>query len=87
MNCLAHSKTTPISTLPMDNALGIKPKHNDFTKSSRLCGTCHTINLPNIDDPIKPGEKPTVLDRAEKEPGLQTFQAFARTGDLYGMAE
>ncbi|HEY6802987.1 MAG TPA: cytochrome P460 family protein [Pyrinomonadaceae bacterium] len=67
-------KDDTISILPMDNALGIKPKHSDFTTSSRLCGTCHTINLPNIDDPLKPGEKPTVLDRAEKNPVFKPFK-------------
>lgn len=30
----------------MDEALGIKPKYSSYVKSSRLCGSCHTINLP-----------------------------------------
>jgi cytochrome c553 len=63
-----------ISTLPMENSLGIKPKHNDYIKSSRLCGSCHSINLPNVDDPLKPGEKPTVLDTSEKNPVYKPFK-------------
>lgn len=62
-----------ISTTPMKNALGITPKHNEYIKSSRLCGSCHTINLPNVDDPFKPGQKPTVLDKSEKNPVFKPF--------------
>ena len=36
---------------PMENALGITPVHNSYIKDSRVCGTCHTINLPNVDAP------------------------------------
>src|SRR5204863_9090531 len=63
-----------ISTLPMENSMGIKPKHSDYIKSSRLCGSCHSINLPNVDDPLKPGEKPTVLDTSEKNPIFKPFK-------------
>lgn len=63
-----------ISTLPMENALGITPKYNPYIKSSRLCGSCHTINLPNVDDPLKAGEKPTVLDTSEKNPLFKPFK-------------
>ncbi|HWS85851.1 MAG TPA: cytochrome P460 family protein [Pyrinomonadaceae bacterium] len=38
-----------IVTDPMNNALGIKPKHDPYIKSSRMCGSCHTINLPVVD--------------------------------------
>lgn len=38
-----------IVTDPMNNALGIKPKYDPFIKTSRMCGTCHTINLPVVD--------------------------------------
>jgi len=63
-----------VATLPMVNALDIKPLHNGFTTSSRLCGSCHTINLPNVDDRLAPGEQPTVLDRAEKNPVFKPFK-------------
>ena len=35
----------------MNNSLGIKPKHDPYIKSSRMCGNCHTINLPLMDNP------------------------------------
>ena len=38
-----------ISPHPMKEALGIDPKYNDYIKDSRLCGNCHTINLPVMD--------------------------------------
>ncbi len=40
-----------VMTLPMKNALGIKPAQNDYIKSSRMCGSCHSIYLPVIDRP------------------------------------
>jgi len=47
-----------IVTDPMNNSLGVKPKHDAYVKSSRMCGNCHTINLPLMDnseaDPNKP---------------------------------
>src|SRR6202521_672072 len=36
-------------TDPMNNALGIKPKHDPFIKTSRMCGSCHTIDMPVVD--------------------------------------
>jgi mono/diheme cytochrome c family protein len=44
-------KDDEIVTVPMDNALGAKPKHDDYVKSSRMCGHCHTIDLPVVDKP------------------------------------
>jgi len=38
-----------ISPHPMKESLGIEPKFNDYVKDSRLCGNCHTINLPVMD--------------------------------------
>jgi Cytochrome P460 len=38
-----------IVTDPMNNPLGIKPKHDPYIKSARMCGSCHTINLPVVD--------------------------------------
>jgi len=44
-----------ISTFPMNNALGIKPKFNEYVTNSRVCGSCHTIYLPVVDrPPIQP---------------------------------
>ena len=47
-----------IVTDPMNNALGIKPKHNAYIKSSRMCGNCYTINLPLMDNPNADPNKP-----------------------------
>jgi len=47
-----------IVTDPMNNSLGIKPKHDPYIKSSRMCGNCHTINLPLMDNPTLNPEKP-----------------------------
>lgn len=38
-----------ISTHPMKVSLGIEPKFNEYIKDSRMCGSCHTINLPVMD--------------------------------------
>lgn len=47
-----------IVTDPMNNSLGIKPKHDPYIKSSRMCGNCHTINLPLMDNPDADPNKP-----------------------------
>jgi hypothetical protein len=47
-----------IVTDPMNNSLGIKPKHDPYIKSSRMCGNCHTINLPLMDNPDADASKP-----------------------------
>jgi hypothetical protein len=44
-------KDDEIVTDPMNNSLGIKPKHSPYIKSARMCGNCHTINLPLMDNP------------------------------------
>lgn len=38
-----------IASHPMKEALGITPHFSSYTESARMCGTCHTINLPLID--------------------------------------
>jgi hypothetical protein len=47
-----------IVTDPMNNSLGIKPKNNPYIKSSRMCGNCHTINMPLMDNPDADPNKP-----------------------------
>ncbi len=49
---------TEIVTDPMNNSLGIKPKHNAYIKTSRACGNCHTINMPLMDNPDADPNKP-----------------------------
>jgi len=38
-----------VATAPMENGLGITPEHNEYVKSSRLCGSCHLIDIPVVD--------------------------------------
>jgi hypothetical protein len=40
---------TTIATHPMKTALGLEPKFDPYIKDSRMCGSCHTINLPVMD--------------------------------------
>ncbi|HEX2257596.1 MAG TPA: hypothetical protein VHG92_13030, partial [Afifellaceae bacterium] len=35
---------------PMENALGITPEHHASITSSEICGTCHTVHLPVLQD-------------------------------------
>lgn len=35
--------------LAMESSLGMKPVQSDYIKSSRLCGSCHTVHLPVLD--------------------------------------
>jgi len=43
-----------ISPYTMANATGITPKNSAYLRSSRMCGSCHTIDLPVVDG--KPGQ-------------------------------
>jgi hypothetical protein len=55
-------KDDEIVTLPMKNALGVTPKHDAYMKSSRMCGSCHTINLPIMDGTGHSIEQATYLE-------------------------
>jgi hypothetical protein len=57
-----------VLVLPMEDALGITPQHNDYVSDARLCGSCHTINLPNVDCP--PGGDPDDPNRCKPMPVL-----------------
>jgi hypothetical protein len=59
-----------VATLPMKNAMGITPKYNEFITQSNMCGTCHTINLPNIG---MKGDPFPVLTAAEQNPVLKPY--------------
>lgn len=43
------SEANTISPHPMKESLGVDPKYDEYIKDSRLCGNCHTINLPVMD--------------------------------------
>jgi mono/diheme cytochrome c family protein len=57
-------KDEEIVTQPMDNAIGAKPAYSEYVKSARLCGSCHTINLPVIDAPPFRPISPARIERA-----------------------
>ncbi len=40
-----------IASHPMKEGLAIQPVFSAYTTSSRMCGSCHTINLPVVDVP------------------------------------
>jgi hypothetical protein len=42
-----------IAAHPMKEALDVKPVFAQFTTSSRLCASCHSIDLPVVDEPAK----------------------------------
>ncbi|SPF51876.1 conserved hypothetical protein [Candidatus Sulfopaludibacter sp. SbA4] len=44
-------KTEEITQYPMKTGLGVEPQGSEFLKTSRMCGACHTINLPIMDKP------------------------------------
>ncbi|HEX3150809.1 MAG TPA: hypothetical protein VHR66_22215 [Gemmataceae bacterium] len=60
-----------ITPVPMKHSLGITPKFNSFTANSDMCGSCHSINLPNIG--MTAAEYP-VLTALEKNPVLKPYQ-------------
>ncbi len=45
-------KDDEVAPYAMEHATGLRPKQGAFLKSSQLCGTCHTVDLPNIDAPL-----------------------------------
>ncbi|MEM7397999.1 MAG: cytochrome P460 family protein [Pseudomonadota bacterium] len=58
---------------PMKNALGLEPKHDTFVKSSRMCGSCHVVNLPNLEEPIAPDQR-TMLDDLPNDPLFRPYK-------------
>ncbi len=59
-----------VAVLPMEASLGITPKFSPYLKDSRVCGTCHTINLPNVDAKHR---EFAYLDQAETIPEFKPF--------------
>ncbi len=71
-----------VVTKPMQVTLGAAPKASPFLQSSRMCATCHVINLPVVDWPLDqppaaadapPGEHVEQLLASEKNPHFQGF--------------
>ena len=49
-------KNDELAPYAMHHAMGVEPKHNEYIRQSRMCGTCHTVSLPAIDHPLGEGE-------------------------------
>ncbi len=59
-----------VKTYPMKNQMGITPKYNEFITQSEMCGSCHSINLPNIGLKV---DKFPILNAAEKNKTLKSY--------------
>ena len=59
-----------VKVMPMEKVLGVTPKYNKFIKNSQMCGSCHTINLPNIG--LDTAKFP-VLNAAEQNPAFKNY--------------
>jgi hypothetical protein len=57
----------------MEHALGYKPKHNAYIKSSQMCGTCHVVNLPIVDRPAPEEGDEGALIASEQNPAFKGF--------------
>lgn len=62
-----------ISPYAMEHALGFKPKHNAYLRSSQMCGSCHVVNLPIVDRPLSAGHHGDELVRAEQNPLFKKY--------------
>ena len=65
-----------IAPYVMEHATGWKPKRGDFLKSSQLCGTCHTVSLPNVDRPLDPSRPDEGLDELIRGEAVPQFRKF-----------
>lgn len=60
---------------PMVKALGARPVHQPFVRESRLCASCHTVNLPVLD-----AANNVVLTRYEQATYLEWENSAYRDG-------
>ena len=67
-------KDKDIAPYAMEHALGAKPKHNAYLQSSRMCGSCHVINLPVLDHPRSADEPTNALVEAAARPKFRGFE-------------
>lgn len=64
-------KDNQITTYPMHQAIGVKPKYSKYVTSSRLCGSCHTISLPVVDKSTVPIASPLMPHDVEQATYLE----------------
>ena len=70
-------KDDEIASYVMEHAMAMKPQHNDYLSSSRMCGTCHTVNLPAVDralDTLPADERELDLVKGETVPAFKKFK-------------
>jgi len=72
-----------VAELPMEHALGITPRLNPYISDSKMCGTCHTINLPNVDStrfefPVLDESARLQAERLEEEYGVDYARFLTR---------
>jgi hypothetical protein len=61
-----------IAPYAMEHAMGFTPKHNAYTKSSQMCGSCHVVNLPIVDKRHEHGDDDELI-AAEVKPAFKEF--------------
>lgn len=66
-------KDDELAPYAMEHSIGFKPKHSEFIKSSQMCGTCHTVNLPIVDWEMAEEETHNDLMLAEQNPNFRDF--------------
>ncbi len=69
-------KDNTLSPYVMEHATGQQPKHSAFLGSSQLCGTCHTVSLPNIDQPLNSPSASHKVDELSKAEVVPLFRQF-----------
>jgi hypothetical protein len=62
-----------IAPYSMEHAMGYTPKHNPYIRSSRMCGTCHVVNLPIMDRPEEAGEELAQLIASERNESFRGY--------------
>ena len=71
-----------VITIPMLNSVGKKPKHSKFMSSSRMCASCHIINLPVVDWPV--GKMPDGVKHVPTEDEIQQLLASEKNPNMQG---
>lgn len=63
-----------VAEKPMEHALDVTPVRNEYISDSQMCGTCHTINLPNIG--TKKDKYPVLTAAGKNTPFAQYYHSI-----------
>ncbi|WP_135507115.1 hypothetical protein [Roseovarius aestuariivivens] len=76
----------PIKTVPMENALGLRPQYHEGFKDSAACGSCHTVHLPVLGETDPASENLNILTYVYEQTTYPEW-AFSdfRSGELLGV--